>query len=98
MEVDISINANRVIKVLELLEILPNELGLDQGPEFVSTALEVGIKKHIIKVGNCKLGNKNAFIESSNGRFRDECLNMPLFSSLKEVRMVYNRIRQPFCM
>jgi len=90
MEVDTSINANRVINVLERLETLPNELGLDQGPEFVSTVLEEWTKKHDIKVGYCKPGNKNenAFIESFNGRLRDECLNMHWFSSLKEARTI----------
>ena len=41
MEVDTSINANRVINVLERLDNLPCELGPDQGPEFVSTDFEV---------------------------------------------------------
>ena len=90
MDADTSINANRVINVLERLETLPNELGLDQGPEFVSTVLEEWTKKHDIKVCYCKPGNKNenAFIESFNGRLRDECLNMHWFSSLKEARTI----------
>ena len=54
MEVNTSINVNRVINVLERPEALPNELGLDQGPEFVSTALEEWTKKHDIKVGYWK--------------------------------------------
>lgn len=29
---------------------------------------------------------QNAFVESFNGRFRDECLNDTLFSTLSEAR------------
>ncbi len=43
---------------------------------------------------------QNAFIESFNGRFRDECLNETLFSSLQAARSIiedwrndYNRVR-----
>ena len=77
IEVDTSINENRVINVLERLETLLNDSGLDQGPEFISTVLAEWNKKHDIQVGYCKPENKNenTFIESFNGRLRDECLN-----------------------
>ena len=69
---------------------LPKELGLDQGPEFVSLHLENWCKDRGIGRGFCSPGNKNenAFIESFNGRLRDECLNMHWFSSLKEARSI----------
>ena len=75
-----------MINVLERLETLLNDSGLDQGPEFISTVLAEWNKKHDIQVGYSKPENKNenTFIESFNGRLKDECLNIHWFPSLKE--------------
>ena len=58
------------------------------GTEFTSMAVlrwvqETGIDWHYIAPGK---PTQNAFIESFNGKLRDECLNETLFSSLVEVR------------
>src|SRR3546814_14784386 len=39
---------------------------------------------------------QNAFVESFNGRFRDECLNAEVFTSLDEARSVIARWRQDY--
>jgi putative transposase len=39
---------------------------------------------------------QNAFVESVNGRFRDECLNEEVFTSLAEARAVIERWRQDY--
>ena len=56
-----------------------------------------GVDWHYIQPGKPQ---QNAFVESFNGRLRDECLNETLFSSLAEARAVlaawrddYNRVR-----
>lgn len=46
-------------------------------------AFNKGIKLDFIRPGK---PNENAFIESFNGKFRDECLNENWFLSLEEVR------------
>ena len=59
-----------------------------RGTEFTSMAIlrwaqEIGIGWHYIAPGK---PTQNAFIESFNGKLRDECLNETLFSSLVEAR------------
>jgi putative transposase len=79
-EVDTSIPGGRVVRVLERLNELrglPAVLVTDNGPEFAGQALDVwayerGVKLHFIQPGK---PIQNAFIESFNGKMRDECLN-----------------------
>lgn len=91
MEVDTSLSGNRVVRVLERLKLergLPEEIGVDQGTEFTSKALtkwaaDNGVRLHYASPGD---KNENAFIESFNGRLRDECLNMHWFSTIRDAR------------
>lgn len=58
------------------------------GTEFASTAIlrwcqETGVEWHYIAPGK---PTWNVFVESFNGRLRDECLNDTLFSTLVEAR------------
>jgi putative transposase len=66
----------------------PTILVMDNGPEFVGRALDnwayaQGIQLHFIEPGK---PNQNAYVESFNGRLRDECLNEHWFLSLAEAR------------
>lgn len=66
----------------------PGTIVSDNGTEFTSMAIlrwvqETGIDWHYIAPGK---PTQNAFIESFNGKLRDECLNETLFSSLAEAR------------
>lgn len=105
IEADFSLTGERVARVLERLAQtrgLPNIITVDNGPEFAGKALDAwayqrGIKLHFIRPGKPV---ENAYIESFNGRFRDECLNENLFQTLDETRHVietwridYNRHR-----
>ena len=56
---------------------LPEAIQVDNGPEFISRAVDQwayanGVALHFIDPGKPV---QNAFIESFNGKFRDECLN-----------------------
>ena len=90
-EVDTSITGARVVKVLERLREqrgLPQILVMDNGPEFAGRALDVwaygqGVALHFIEPGK---PIQNAFIETFNGKMRDECLNEHWFLSLGEAR------------
>lgn len=66
----------------------PHAIRTDQGPEFTGKALdqwayERGIDLKLIQPGK---PTQNAYIESFNGRFRDECLNEHWFTSLNHAR------------
>lgn len=105
IEVDTSIGGHRVVQVLQrLVETrgTPAVLIMDNGPEFISRALDAwayahGIRLHFIDPGK---PNQNAFIESFNGRLRDECLNEHWFLGVPHARQIveawrvdYNAIR-----
>ena len=74
----------------------------DNGPEFRSEALDQWADHHGITLAFIEPGRpvQNAFIESFNGRFRDECLNEHWFLDLADAkatieawRLDYNAIR-----
>ena len=93
IEVDTSIGGRRVVEVLQrLVETRGNPAVLitDNGPEFAGRALDAwaytrGIRLHFIEPGK---PNQNAYVESFNGRFRDECLNEHWFLSLAHARQI----------
>jgi len=93
IEVDFSISGSRMARVLEAIGEVrgyPETLVLDNGPENTSLAmlrwsLDHGVQLHFIAPGK---PTQNAFVESFNGKFRDECLNEHEFSSLDEARKI----------
>lgn len=56
-------------------------------------AYERGVKLFLIEPGK---PNQNAYIESFNGRFRDECLNEHWFTSLQHVKVVIESWRREY--
>lgn len=89
--VDLSIPGARVARFLDdlaLLHGLPEEIVLDNGPEGTSRAMfewsqKTGVRLRFIEPGKPV---QNAFVESFNGRFRDECLNQHWFRSIGHAR------------
>ena len=67
----------------------------DNGPEFISRALDECAYQNGVKLDFIEPGKRmeNAFIESFNGRFRDECLNESWFMSLQEARDIIEKWR-----
>ena len=106
IHVDTSIGGAAVVNVLQELALtrsLPKIITLDNGPELTGKALHLwarstGVTLHHIQPGKPM---QNAFIESFNGTFRDDCLNQHWFASLAEARLLiehwrshdYNRLR-----
>jgi putative transposase len=93
IETDTSIGGVRVVRVLEMLRDLrglPNAIRLDNGPEFTSRAMDDWAHKNGVKLDFIAPGKptQNAFIESFNGKFRNECLNENYFDTLEEARTV----------
>jgi putative transposase len=93
IEVDTSLPGARVVRVLERLADtrgLPHEIILDNGPEMIGKTLDQwawrnSVRLHFIDPGK---PTQNAFIESFNGRFRDECLNQHWFLDLADARQI----------
>jgi putative transposase len=104
-EVDTSINGNRVCNVLERivwLKGMPEMITVDNGPEFIGKALDAWAHRYGVKLVFNRPGKPvdNTYIESFNGRLRDECLNINWFMTLDHAREVirlwqkdYNSIR-----
>jgi putative transposase len=103
--VDTSLSGQRVARELDAViacRSRPATIVSDNGTEFTSMAIlrwaqEVSIAWHYIAPGK---PNQNAFVESFNGRLRDELLNETLFVSLVQARSVlaawqedYNTVR-----
>ena len=91
--VDTSIGGERVSRFLDELCLdsgFPEMIEIDNGPEFMSNALDRwafqrGVKLHFIRPGK---PTDNAFIESFNGKLRDECLNANWFDTLEQTRQI----------
>ena len=68
----------------------PKEVRTDNGPEFTCRAFMTWAQKHGIKHILIEPGSptQNAYIESFNGTFRDECLDENWFESLEQARQV----------
>ena len=89
--VDLSISGARVARYLDELAGrfgLPEEIVLDNGPEGTSRAMfdwseRTGVRLRFIEPGKPA---QNAFVESFNGKMRDECLNLHWFRSLRHAR------------
>jgi putative transposase len=80
IEVSPGITGKRVVEVLEGIcdaRGLPERIFLDNGPEFISKALDLWAydKGLVLDFSRPGKPTDNALIESFNGRFRDECLN-----------------------
>ncbi len=66
----------------------PKSIRVDNGPEFISKALDKWAYERKVELDFSRPGKPtdNAFIESFNGSFRDECLNTHWFLSMEDAR------------
>lgn len=103
--VDHGISGAYVIRVLDQIARFrgyPRAVRTDNGPEFTSRAFIAWTQRHGIRHLLIEPGRpmQNGYIESFNGKFRDECLNEHWFTSLEQARAVvaewrrdYNEVR-----
>jgi transposase InsO family protein len=70
----------------------------DNGPEFTGKAMLTWAHRHAIALRLIEPGkpNQNAYVESFNGRLRDECLNEHWFTSLAHARVVIETWRREY--
>jgi transposase InsO family protein len=88
----------RILDQLRVTRGLPQVIRTDNGKEFCGRAMltwahERGVTLRLIEPGK---PNQNAYIESFNGRLRDECLNEHWFTSLGHARVVIEAWRREY--
>lgn len=96
-----AIGGNHLTRILDRLAWqrgLPKIIRTDNGKEFTGKAMltwahERGVILRLIEPGK---PNQNAYIESFNGRLRDECLNEHWFTSLGHARVVIEAWRREY--
>ena len=93
--------AARAVEVLEELIVehgAPHFLRSDNGPEFIAAKLKTWLVAHGIQTYYIEPGSpwQNAYGESFNGKFRDECLNMEVYFTDVEAQTVHERYRRQF--
>jgi putative transposase len=91
LEFDTSLTGERVVRLLDfatMMEGVPKAIQVDNGPEFICMALDKwayskGVSLYFSRPGK---PTDNAYIESFNGKLRDEFLNMHWFASMLELK------------
>ena len=92
------LSVTRVLDRLALERGLPRVLRTDNGKEFCGRAMLTwahtrGVTLRLIEPGK---PNQNAYVESFNGRFRDECLNEHWFTSLAHTQVLIETWRREY--
>ena len=102
LEADRSMTGKKVAEALERAQqerdSLPESITVDNGSEFSGRALEAWAIAHDVQLCFIRPGRpvENGFIESFNGRLRDECLNVEWFSSLDDARQKLGKFREHY--
>ena len=101
IDVALSLPGSRVVEMLERVARergYPDVLTLDNGPELRGRILDGwahdnGVQLYFIDPGK---PTQNAYIESFNGRFRDECLNEHWFTSMAHAQVIIEAWRREY--
>ncbi len=102
LEADRSLHGKHVVEALiraiEERGAAPKSIIVDNGSEFTGRALEAWSIQHGVQLCFIRPGRpvENGFIESFNGRLRDECLNVEWFNSLHDARETLARWRNHY--
>jgi len=93
---DFSITGGDLTEYLSSLKFLPNKLRCDNGPEMTSREFLSWSFINNIAIEYIQPGKpiQNAFIESFNGKFRDECLNEEVFRDIEGARRKIEKWRR----
>ena len=99
--VDTSLPGKRVVRLLEQLILwhgTPQQITLDNGPEFTGQALDAWAYDHKVVLDFIDPGKpmQNGYLESFNGKFRDECLNIHWFRSLADARQIITAWKEEY--
>ena len=95
------IGASEVIAELRRLMVeygVPEHIRSDNGPEFIAAEIQRWMASSGIGTIYIEPGSpwENPYIESFNGKFRDECLNREVFTSIHEARVIAEDWRREY--
>lgn len=105
IKADRSLRSEKLVTALNAVKLyrkLPEEIVCDNGPELISQNMDIWAYQNNVKLKFIQPGKptQNAFIESFNGKFRNECLSQHWFEDLdmarkliEEWRLDYNEYR-----
>ena len=102
IQVGQSLTGDNVVTVLQEIcrtrQRWPQRIQVDNGPEFVSLSLDKWAYDNGVVLDFSRPGKPtdNPFIESFNGSFRDECLNVNWFLSLSDAQQKIENWRQDY--
>ena len=101
LEADRSLTGKRVVECLDRLAWFagqPESITVDNGSEFCSRALDAWAYQHGVRLDFIRPGRpaENGFIESFNGKLRDECLNTEIFFTLEDARQKLEHWRKDY--
>jgi putative transposase len=101
LEVASGLTGKSVAAALELVvheRGAPTAITVDNGSEFYSQAMDSWAYRHSVQLDFIRPGKpvENAYIESFNGRLRDECLNTNLFLTLADAKEKLERWRHDY--
>jgi putative transposase len=90
--------AAALTRAIEERGATPRSITLENGSEFTSRTLEIWAIRHSVQLCFIRPGRpvENGFIESFNGRLRDECLNGEWFNSPRDARETLARWRHHY--
>jgi len=104
---DVSLNGEKVAVVLDRIVAdrgTPQSITVDNGTEFASKAVDLWAYQNAVHLNFIRPGRpvENGYIESFNGRLRDEFLNVEVFFSVADARHKLELWRQdynlaPYC-
>ena len=101
LRADQSLTGEKVAQALEPVVAqrgAPRAITVDNGSEFASRIMDALAYRHGIQLDCIRPGKpvENSFIESFNGRLRDECLNVDVFFTLVDVRAKLARWQEDY--
>jgi len=83
---------------LFIFRAIPEHLRSDNGPEFTARAIRVWLNRIGVKTLFIERGSpwENGYIESFNGKMRDELLNREIFTTLEEAKVLIEQWRREY--
>ena len=101
IRVERKLQSKHVLEVLGELFVhhgVPDHIRSDNGPEFTAAGVRqwlgwIGVETLFIEPGSPW---ENGYVESFNGKLRDECLNGEVFETLLEAQVLIERWRHEY--
>jgi len=101
IEVASSLPSSKVISILDTLALergLPQAITVDNGTEYTSKIIQQWSKEKAVHLDYIAPGRpmENGYIESFNGKFREECLNQNWFQNMSEASIIIEAWRKDY--